>query len=230
MTVLHTLLSGIVGSTAYGLVHAGSDIDRLGIFAVPTVELHGLHSPKASHVSVHPDATLHEARKAANLMLNCNPTLMELLWLPPELYEIRTDLGQELISLRRAFLSGQRVRSSYFRYAANQLVRLENRGDTFSSDTRNRTLKHARHLVRLVQQGTELCTTGQLTIRLRNPDEVRAVAAQIVSRPEAGRELIDRMEAEVQGRRVLPDRPDEAAVERWLRRVRHELYSPGEIT
>ncbi|MFE0456899.1 nucleotidyltransferase, partial [Streptomyces sp. NPDC058914] len=30
MTVQNILLSGIVGSTAYGLAHAGSDVDRLG--------------------------------------------------------------------------------------------------------------------------------------------------------------------------------------------------------
>ncbi|MCZ4511792.1 hypothetical protein O3Q52_27155 [Streptomyces sp. ActVer] len=28
------LLSGIVGSTAYGLAHAGSDVDRLGMLAI----------------------------------------------------------------------------------------------------------------------------------------------------------------------------------------------------
>lgn len=30
------LLAGIVGSTAYGLAGPDSDVDRLGVFAVPT--------------------------------------------------------------------------------------------------------------------------------------------------------------------------------------------------
>ncbi len=48
---MHVLLSGIVGSTAYGLAHAGSDIDRLGMFAAPTEQLHGLHRSAESHVT-----------------------------------------------------------------------------------------------------------------------------------------------------------------------------------
>ena len=38
----HVILSGIVGSTAYGLNNEGSDVDRLGVFAVPTRALFGL--------------------------------------------------------------------------------------------------------------------------------------------------------------------------------------------
>ncbi|GAA1913626.1 hypothetical protein GCM10009753_52280 [Streptantibioticus ferralitis] len=37
---MHVLLSGTVGSTAYGLAHKGSDIDRLGVFAAPTEAFH----------------------------------------------------------------------------------------------------------------------------------------------------------------------------------------------
>lgn len=39
------LLSGVVGSTAYGLAGPHSDVDRLGVFAVATAALHGLHPP-----------------------------------------------------------------------------------------------------------------------------------------------------------------------------------------
>ncbi|MFD7300744.1 DNA polymerase beta superfamily protein, partial [Streptomyces pharetrae] len=42
MTVNNILLSGVVGSTAYGLAHEDSDVDRLGVFAAPTESLHGL--------------------------------------------------------------------------------------------------------------------------------------------------------------------------------------------
>ncbi len=40
------LLSGIVGSTAYGLAGPGSDVDRLGMFAAPTLDLLRLDPPR----------------------------------------------------------------------------------------------------------------------------------------------------------------------------------------
>ena len=76
------LLEGIVGSTAYGLAHAGSDVDRLGVFAAPAVAFHGLHPPldkRATVVHHDPDRTLHEARKYCMLALSGNPTATELI-------------------------------------------------------------------------------------------------------------------------------------------------------
>lgn len=222
---MHVLLAGVVGSTAYGLAHAGSDIDRLGLFAVPTVELHGLHRPAESHVTTDPDSTLHEAAKWCRLALSCNPTASELVWL--DSYETRTPLGDELIGLRTAFLSERRVRGAYLGYAQAQFRKLKDRGDgSFSADTRKRTLKHARHLVRLVQQGEELHDTGRLTIRLTNPDEVQAMAEWIVAEPDRALVLISRSEGRFNKPGVLPATPDEPAVEAWLRKVRAAHYTP----
>ena len=70
---MRILLQGIVGSTAYGLDHAGSDIDRLGVFAAPTTEFHGLRLPidKAATIVEHdPDSTLHEVRKYCLLAMS----------------------------------------------------------------------------------------------------------------------------------------------------------------
>ena len=44
----NVLLSGIVGSTAYGLDTKDSDVDRLGVFAAPTEKLLGLHPVQQS--------------------------------------------------------------------------------------------------------------------------------------------------------------------------------------
>ena len=124
------LLAGIVGSTAYGLAGPQSDVDRLGIFAAPTIALLGLDAPTQSRVTTRPDVTQHEAGKAARLLLTANPTVTELLWLPENLYETRTPLGAELIDIRSAFLSAQRVRDAYLGYASQQLRRLVNREDS----------------------------------------------------------------------------------------------------
>jgi predicted nucleotidyltransferase len=232
VTVQNILLSGVVGSTAYGLAHQGSDIDRLGLFAAPTEELHGLRGPKESHVTTAPDRTLHEAAKWCRLALGGNPTVMELVWLPEELYEVRTGLGEELIDIRTTFLSARRVRDAYLGYATQQFRKLHSRGDgSFSADTRKRTAKHARHLKRLCRQGYELYATGRLTIRVEDPESYHRFGEQVAADAEAALPLLRRYEAAfAETRSVLPEHPDERAADAWLRRVRRHFYAPEDAS
>ncbi|MDH6577552.1 nucleotidyltransferase domain-containing protein [Kitasatospora sp. MAP5-34] len=216
---MQVLLSGIVGSTAYGLAHAGSDIDRLGLFAAPTETFHGLHRPAESHVSTAPDRTLHEAAKWCRLALSSNPTASELVWLPADLYEVRTPLGEELIGIRRSFLSARAVRNSYLGYATQQFRKLSAR-DTTDQRTRARAAKHARHLIRLVLQGVTLHETGSVVVPLADPERVRALGERYADRPELARLLLADAEERFNRPGVLPDAPDEAPAESWLRRVR----------
>lgn len=220
---MNILLQGVVGSTAYGLAGPDSDVDRLGLFATPTVEFFGLHRPEETHSTTKPDATLHEAAKACRLILSGNPTASEILWLPDDLYEVRTELGDDVIRIRCSFLSAKRTRDAYLGYATSQFKRLFDRGDgSFSADTRKRTAKHARHLMRLCHQGYILYASGRLVIRLENPQAFRDFGEQVAGGDlDAARTLIGRYEDMFDGAStVLPDRPDEETVERWLRRVR----------
>src|SRR5437773_87608 len=211
------LLSGIIGSTAYGLAGPESDIDRLVIFVHPTQKFHGLHLPSETNVTTNPDKTLHEVGKYCRLALSCNPTVSELMWLPE--YEIRTDLGNELISIRESFLSRNRVRDAYLGYATSQFKRLEYRGDgSFSADTRNRTAKHARHLMRLCHQGYQLYVTGELEIKLGEPQKFVDFGENVAEGDiELAQEMLESYEAGFDAAdTVLPDKPDEDVVERWL--------------
>ncbi|GAA0233640.1 nucleotidyltransferase domain-containing protein [Cryptosporangium japonicum] len=220
---MNTLLLGVVGSTAYGLAHAGSDVDRLGVYAVPTVELHGLHLPidKAATVVRHdPDQTVHEARKFAMLCLSSNPTVTELLWLPS--YEQRTPLGDELVGLRTAFASADGVRNAYFGYATAQFKRLLTTGQ-FQSKMRKRQSKHGRHLLRLLDQGYEYYVTGRLRLRVDDPERYREFGDRVAADPEVARPVLAAAQEKFDGATSpLPLAPDEPAVEAWLRRVRKE--------
>ncbi len=222
------LLAGVVGSTAYGLADEFSDVDRLGVFAAPTVAFHGLHRPRESHVTTHPDATYHEAAKWVRLALGGNPTVMELVWLDG--YETVTLLGEELIGLRSSLLCAKRVRDAYLGYATQQFRKLENRGDgSFSADTRKRTAKHARHLWRLLHQGSELHQTGRLVVRLSpgGADTCREFGERVATGDLTLVESAFRLaETIFDGPGVLPDRPDEAEAEAWLLRVRVAMW-PG---
>jgi predicted nucleotidyltransferase len=224
------LLAGIVGSTAYGLATPDSDVDRLGVFAAPTNALLGLRVPRESIVSTDPDRTLHEARKWCNLALAGNPTVMELVWLPDDLYETRTPFGDELIGIRTAFPSAPRVRDAYLGYATQQFRKLENRGDgSFSADTCRRTAKHARHLARLVHQGRELYATGRLRICLDDPQWYHRFGDRVAAGDvESARRLLAETETDFDRLRTpLPDRPDEDTVDAWLQGVRAAYYTPA---
>ena len=227
------LLAGIVGSTAYGLNGPRSDVDRLGIFAAPTSAFHGLHMPKETHVQTDPtDITIHEAAKWCRLAMGCNPTAIELVWLPQQFIELMNDWGAELRDIRACFPTATGVRNAYLGYASQQLKRLRDRGGkNFSSDTQHRTAKHARHLFRLCHQGLAFYETGRLPIRLE-PEMVRTVRA-FGARVEAGdiaaaEEMIKGYEQKFdRAKSPLSDRPDEERIERWLRAVRH-AYWKGE--
>lgn len=220
MTVL---LSGVVGSTAYGLAQPGSDIDLLGVFAASTRDILAL-TPVTDTITGHnPDTCLHEAGKFARLALNGNPTVTELLWL--DTYDTRTADGDALLAIRSAFLSAPRVRDAYLGYATQQLRRAEQRTDgTFSADTRNRTAKHARHLARLVNQGYELYTTGHLTVRVTNPDWYHEFGD---ADPTVWRIWLDQQTARfATATTALPDSPHVATVENWLLTVRARHWTP----
>ena len=222
-----TLLSGITGSRAYGMARPDSDTDRHAIFAAPTVEFHGLHLPigkKATICRHEPDVTLHEAGKAVALLLNGNPTMGELLWLPPECYETRTPWGDALIDKRSAFLCAPRVRDAYLGFARQQFDRLDKAG-RFPDVPVSRIAKHARHLLRLVDQGTRLWVTGELQVRVSDPQTYFDFGERVLTKPEAAQGVLARAELTfAQTATVLPAEPDIAAVENWLLDVRADFY------
>lgn len=157
---MRVLLQGIVGSHAYGLNHAHSDIDRLAIGQRPTDEYLGIRLPndesKFTTEVDGDDITVHEVGKFCRLAMVANPTVSELLWLSG--YEVLADAGRELVEMREAFLSAKPVRSSYLGYATSQLKGAE-RGKSEAERQ-----KFGRHLYRLVHQGVSLHRTGRLEL------------------------------------------------------------------
>ncbi|MBL1077084.1 nucleotidyltransferase domain-containing protein [Nocardia sp. 2] len=218
------LLEGVVGSFAYGLNTADSDVDYLGVYVEPTRTFLGLHPPTRDRGTRHgrdgADATYHEVGKAMGLILSCNPTASEILWL--ENYTVTTDFGAELISLRSNFMTAERVRNSYFGYAMAQFRKMRNRRETVGLQD-HRLAKHARHTMRLLWQGYELYTTGELRIRLPDPEPFFEFGRRMMteSGEAAAKALIDEYERKFDAATpALPKRPNEAPLEDFLQRVR----------
>ena len=94
----HTAYSCVVGSRAYGLDGPDSDVDRRGVFVVPTPAFWGLDDPP-THVDGPADEQFSwELRRFCELALAANPTVLECLWSP--LVEHVDDAGRELLALR----------------------------------------------------------------------------------------------------------------------------------
>lgn len=218
------VLEGVVGSHAYGLDTPQSDVDYLGVYVEPTRTFLGLHPPTRDRGTRHgrdgADATYHEVGKAMGLILSCNPTVTEILWL--DNYTVATDFGTELVSLRSHFLSAPKVRHSYFGYAMAQFRRMLHRRETLGLDD-PRLAKHARHTMRLLYQGYELYTTGVLPVRLPDPEPYFEFGRQMMaeSGEAAAKALITEYEQKFDtATSPLPKRPNEAPLEDFLQRVR----------
>lgn len=215
MNTRHTLLSGVVGSQAYGLATPDSDTDYLEVFAYSTVDLLGLESLRESIVTAGPDMTRHEVKKFVKLALTCNPTVSELLWLDD--YVQASDLGLELVGLRTAFLSRQRVRDAYMGYASQQYNRL------IKASTFEQAQKCARHILRLMHQGYGLYVGAYLKLKVDDPQWYFDTARQMTEDLQYLREYMARMELafiEAEQRSPLPLQPDYDSVNAWLIEVR----------
>jgi hypothetical protein len=173
-------------------------------------------------VTTAPDRTLHEAAKWCRLALSANPTASELVWLPDDRYLVRTPLGEQLMAVRRSFLSERAVRNAYLGYATQQfrkLVAKDDRGDVLST----RLAKHARHLLRLLEQGVHLHRSGELRVRVDDPERLRAEGERLAVRPAEAESRLSEAEVAFARPGALPAAPDERPVEAWLRAVRRSL-------
>lgn len=224
------LLAGTVGSTAYGLATATSDIDTLGVYATDPMNLFGMSA--ASHADAtskgtSPDYTYHEVAKFLRLACQANPTVMELLWLPS--YRAINSYGQMLIDVRDSCLSTTRVRDAYGGYAVAQARRLLNRHvagkSGFSADLGNRTAKHGRHCFRLMIAGAHLLRTGTLLVDMsEHRQELFRVGELAADDPTAFEALFTKqLERMNNVRSVLADQPDRDTIERVLRAIRADM-------
>lgn len=166
------ILQGIVGSHAYGLAHADSDIDRLAVGVLPKERFLGLFPPVESDKTYHhvgdEDITVHELAKFVGLCLKANPMATELLWLDG--WDVLTDFGIELVQNRERLLSQRHVQGAYSGYLTSQL-----RKASIENSLAQRE-KFGRHAWRLAHQGASLWRTGVLEVRLTSEQVAEATA------------------------------------------------------
>ncbi len=203
-----TILRGLVGSTAHGL-HTDDgvdDRDEMGVCIEPLASMMGasefeqfIYRTAAEREGKHDapsragdlDLTVYSLRKWTRLALHGNPTVLMLLFLPPELCTIRLSIGRGLQELAPQFASreaGQR----FLGYLTAQKQRLL--GERGGMDVRRPALiekygydtKYAMHMVRLGFQGIEFLKTGRMTLPMAEPERswIRSIRVAQVSQQE----------------------------------------------
>ncbi len=116
------VLETIVGSQAWGLADASSDVDRRGVFALPFTWTQGLVAPPEDLVSADGSSTYWAAGKAIRQALRADPNTLEMLFLTTA--TPLDPIGAWLLAERDAFVSVE-IYGTFGRYALGQLRRLE---------------------------------------------------------------------------------------------------------
>src|SRR5258708_6265696 len=149
----------VIGSQAYGLAGAESDVDRRGIY-LPTADLHwSLHGVPEQ---LEKDATQEaywELQKFLVLALKANPNVLECLYTP--LIEKATPLAEELLGMKSIFLS-RMVYQTYNGYVMSQFKKMQ-------ADIRNHgqvKWKHVMHLIRLLLSGIGALRDGIVPVNV----------------------------------------------------------------
>ena len=157
-----------------------------------------------------------ELQKFLVLALKANPNVLECLYSP--IVEKITPLGQELLQLRKSFLS-KLVFQTYSGYVASQFKKMQ-------ADIRNHGTvkwKHVMHLIRLLMSGITVLKERQVMVEVgEHRERLLAIKHGEVPFKETNqwrKELQREFEAAFE-RTKLPERPDYERINDFLIRGR----------
>ena len=215
----------VVGSTAYGLDHPGSDVDRRG-FYLPPAELHWGLAGVPEQLENRDEECYWEIEKFIRLGLKANPNILECLYTP--LVETCTPLAAELIEMRQIFLS-RHVHRTYNSCVLSQFRKLE-------QDMRNQHAvrwKHVMHLIRLLLSGITVLRDGFVPLRV-DDNRAKLLAIRRGELPwdevEEWRLRLHRELDQMLGKTRLPELPDYARANEFLLRARRHAAAAEYFT
>jgi predicted nucleotidyltransferase len=209
----------VVGSRAYGLDTDASDVDRRGVYIAPAHLQWSLFGAPEQFEDNAAQACYWELQKFLIMALKANPNILECLYSP--MVEKVTPLGQELLSIRQAFLS-QMIFQTFNGYAMSQFKKIE-------QDIRNHgevRWKHAMHLLRLLLTGAATLREGRVPVRV----EAHRQRLLAVKRGDSSWEEVDAWRRELHfdfekalAETKLAERPDYERANQFLIKARAEL-------
>lgn len=219
------------GSVAHGTwvpptdPDAFDDLDLMGIAVPPPPYYYGLKQlGSRGTVEVQEgiwDCVVYESRKALSLLAKGNPNVLCLLWLPEDLYLWRRPAG-EVLTARRSLFSTKAAFPAFRGYAQGQLHNMESgvyqgymgqkRRELF--DRFGYDVKQASHLIRILRQGIEFLTTGEMVVYRPDAAELLEIKRGEWSKERVLREAreLDEHLGDAGEASTLPERPDMEAV------------------
>jgi hypothetical protein len=173
------------------------------------------------------DVIIYSARKWARLALAGNPTVLLVLFVPPEEVVFRSEAGAELAANAHRFVS-RLAAGRFLGYLRAQQAAMTARPAAGHASrpelvaAHGYDTKHAMHALRLGLQGAELLATGRITLPVPEPDRAYLRSVRRGERPLA--EVLDAITAAQQRLAALrdspaiPAQPDRAWTDDWLHR------------
>lgn len=244
-----TIMRGVVGSTAHGLNLPGTDDrDEMGVCIEPLEYVAGFsefeqliyrsaavrdqrHDAKSQPGDL--DLVIYSLRKYVRLALKGNPTIVGLLFLPE--YSVLTGYGSAL-KARRDVLLSRRAGRAFLGYMVAQRQRLiGERGGKHGSRLVDTAIgydtKYAMHMLRLGFQGVELLRDGYLSLPMTGDlqDFLMNVRNGYVPLNDILRVATD-LEHELKNlldTSVLPEKPDDEGMEKWVIDTYRERWGCG---
>lgn len=244
------ILHGYRGSIAHGTFQPSSDPlsiddkDTMALCVPPARFYLGLDqfgSRGTQEITVDEwDVVVYEVRKAVSLLRKGNPNVLSLLWLPEHLWLKRTPAGRLLIRNRHLF-AARHVHRAFAGYASEQLQKME-RGEYrgYMGDKRRGLVKrfgydtkNASHLIRILRQGIEFLSTGELIVERPDAPELLAIKRgewDIDRVKEEARKLFDQAREALVHSPLPPDPPHGAISDLCVDVVRMAWTERGEWT
>ncbi len=158
------------GSIAYGTNLPTSDVDFRGIFFANPISIRTPFFPVKEIVDdKEEDTKFYEMNHFMRLCLDCNPNILESLWVEENNIVRSTPAYNLLRKHRKAFLSSK-IAFTTSGYAFAQLKRIK-MADSSKFEFGYNT-KHAMHLVRLLRMGIEALRDGEILIKRPDAEEL----------------------------------------------------------
>jgi predicted nucleotidyltransferase len=243
----------IMGSEAYGVAQDTSDKDVYG-FCMPPLdmvfphlrgEIPGFGKQKQNfqvyqehHIAsgnLTYDISVYSIVKYFNLMLDCNPNMIDSLFTPEECVLTGTKISKMVRDNRKKFLH-KGAYHRYLGYAFSQLSKMKNKTN-HENVKRNDdiqkygySLKYGYHLVRLAEEAKQILNTGDMDLRGNIPILMRVRAGEMT--------LVDLEEhlkksevelADAYKNSKLPHEANEPEVKKLLLSCMEEYYGKLEL-
>lgn len=231
----NTVLRGQVGSGLHGVTTGADDRDEMGVCIEPPQYVIGnasfdqyIYRTQPEGVRSGPgdlDLVVYSLRKWARLAAQGNPTILLLMFIPPQELVEMNDIGRDIQARPERFLSREVALrfGGYLVSQRDQLLGLKSKKhtnrpelvDVYGFDT-----KFAYHMVRLGIQGVQVLTEGHITLPMPDADRawLTALRRGEHTKDEAlarADDLLDQLNT-LSRTADLPAHPDRPAIDRWL--------------